>query len=256
MSTVIVSDRIYPSLKEALVKKHSLLELTPLGQLYEGVGDHGDLHCHKCGEKLYVSKELQLYIEETGIILPGKYEVIVQELGGKYPGTVPLNAISGADYLIANRNAVAKEILEVHEKLGHRIYHVKQGYVRCTTLPVSDSLLITDDEGIYRSLVASGDWNGWAYEEAAIRTMTSDVCAGSEKAIILVRRGDILLPGFAGGFFGGCCGVVEDVLYVNGDLAIHRDASIIEEIVHAICMEIVDVPDQPLVDVGGIMLFT
>lgn len=117
---------------------------------------------------------------------------------GNYPKDVPFNAVVSKNYLICNKNYIAKEILEHAKSVGKKIIHVNQGYVRCTTLPLFNDCFITSDLGIHK------------------------VLKSSNISSFFVEDTNILLPGYNRGFIGGTSGtfIKNDSLYIltYGDL--------------------------------------
>jgi len=70
--------------------------------------------------------------------------------------------------------------------------------------------------------------------------------------VLYVSPESILLEGFPHGFFGGCCGVWEDKVFVNGSLSLHPDGEKIREFLVSLGYEIVELNEGPLTDVGSI----
>jgi hypothetical protein len=65
-------------------------------------------------------------------------------------------------------------------KKNFNIIDVKQGYTKCSVLPVSNNAFITDDISIYNQCVSFGI------------------------DVLYVGKGDVSLPGYNYGFIGGC----------------------------------------------------
>ena len=93
--------------------------------------------------------------------------------------------------------------------------HVDQGYCRCNLLPLKDDCFITSDEGIYK---VSRD----SISETPSRRSISEIHLN-------VSPQDILLEGFPHGFFGGCCGVWEDKVFINGSLEFLQEGEKVRE---------------------------
>ncbi len=114
--------------------------------------------------------------------------------------------------------------------------HVDQGYCRCNLLPLKDDHFITSDAGIFKVLKAglhppAGGWSP-----------------------LLVSPEGILLEGFPHGFFGGCCGVWEDKVFVNGSLSFYKDGDKVRDYLGKLDYEIIELYDGPLMDCGSIFL--
>ena len=153
-------------------------------------------------------------------------------LSADYPGDVLYNAVVTEKYMICNTRTVSKELMAAAKELYPDIktIHVSQGYTKCNVVVVDDSHFITEDEGIYKALMAED---------------------GPE--CLLITGGYVQLPGYDRGFIGGASGRIEDEIWFNGDISAHPDA---ENIVRSICgcgLTACWISDKPLVDIGSII---
>jgi hypothetical protein len=71
--------------------------------------------------------------------------------------------------------------------------------------------------------------------------------------IVPVSAENILLPGFPHGFFGGCCGVLEDKVFINGSLDQFPEVEKVRQYLEDLGYGIVELAEGPLVDVGSIL---
>lgn len=138
------------------------------------------------------------------------------------------NAVVTQSYLIHNTKVTEKSIVDLCT--DKTIIHCNQGYTRCSLIAPDDNLMITSDGGISKIL--------------------------SEKGIehLLIGAKEILLPGFANGFFGGTCGFFENTLFLMGNLNFHPEGETIRKYVYSKGFDIVELYDGPLFD-GGSLLF-
>lgn len=229
MAIVFTADSIYFELNEMIASKHTLMTIAPTVGLYHGIKNHVDLHIHCLQDCVYISKESAFTIESQLKKNRVPYQIIDATLGDSYPGTVLLNAVSTTDFFIHNTDHTYHGLLEDAKKHKLNIINVKQGYTRCTLLPLTNNMFLTSDEGVYKTLLSSG-----------IDTT-------------LIENGPIQLKGHPTGFFAGCCGVVDNVLYVNGDLSLHPSSSIIKSLCQQHHIRIIDVKNKPLTDIGSIL---
>lgn len=229
MAIVFVGEQIYPSLEQELLKQHKVLKIKATEHLYKGIKDHSDLHVHSLEGIVYLSQECagDLLPHLTSMNIP--CVTIKKTLGNAYPQTVPLNLVTTRTLAIHNFEHTAPEILNTLSKTRRKLIHVKQGYTRCTLLPLSSDCFLTSDKGIYKRL-----------KKESIQ-------------IDYIENGPIRLPHQPDGFFPGCCGVIENVLYINGDLTCHPSADTIQQRCHDLSLTIVDVPGKPLQDIGSII---
>ena len=143
-----------------------------------------------------------------------------------------LNAVSIGSFLIANEKTVSKEILEISKKLGFCTQNVNQGYPNCSILKLNDKNVITADSGIARKLESLGI------------------------NVLLINPGHIALPPYAYGFIGGACGVDRDKVYFLGNIKLHPDGERMEKFIREAGLIPVNLSDEPLVDLGGLMFIS
>lgn len=230
MDTVFIANNAYPVLIEQLSSLYKVILTPETDALYEGIRNHTDLHVHCLCGRLLISKEIAPYLEkqlEEGQYI---YTVISKALGNKYPDTVLLNAITTDRYIIHNSTATSRSLILEANALGLKPIHIKQGYARCLTLPLTNDVLITSDKGVYKTLAA--------YEDLTVH---------------LIDNGPVTLAGHPNGFFAGTAGVIGGTLYVNGDLNTHPDSDRLRNYCTTLDLAIFDVPGHPLRDIGSIL---
>lgn len=107
---------------------------------------------------------------------------------------------------------------------------MRQGYAKCSAVPVTENAIITDDVAI----ASAAEKNGLE--------------------VLLVSKGDVLLPGREYGFIGGCCGLIApDIMLFNGDLSSHGDADRIRAFLSSFGVSAEETGHFPLTDIGGIL---
>ena len=149
------------------------------------------------------------------------------ELGREYPYDCAFNAAFTGRYLIANSKYLNPRIKSACISQDIEILDVKQGYARCSILPVDETSVISADMGIYNSLKDKLD-------------------------VLLISPGHIMLSGFDSGFIGGTGGRVRDTVYFNGSLSSHPDGEIIRRYISERGLKVKDF-DYPLEDIGSII---
>ena len=133
---------------------------------------------------LYINKNIDLSFKE---LLRSKNINFIESdstLSSKYPNNISLNAYITDNYLIHNLNFTDKKILDYCK--NKKTINVKQGYTKCSILPVKEKAIITNDKGIY------------------------DTLKNENFDILLLPFGDIELSGFNYGFIGGVGGMISD----------------------------------------------
>ena len=91
----------------------------------------------------------------------------------------------------------------------------------------------------------------------AIITDDVSIASASEKnglAVLLVSKGDVILPGREYGFIGGCCGLIApDTMLFNGSLASHKDGEKIRTFLSSFGVRAEEAGDFQLTDIGSIL---
>lgn len=206
--------------------KIELIEIEPSPLITDGTTAHSDLHLlHLGGKKLILSREQQgseQYLSSLGFSV----KVLSSPLGSIYPEDVPLNAAVFGSRVIFNPVTVTP----LADFSDFAAISVRQGYTKCSVVPVNAHTIITDDSAIAQKAEAS------------------------ELDVLLVSKGDVRLPGREYGFIGGCCGLIApDKMLFNGDLSTHRDGEKIKAFLSAHGVSCVCVGEYPLTDIGGIL---
>jgi hypothetical protein len=185
---IIVDAKIPAMAKEALSAMGQLLELATHGIVYPAISGHPDVFFCRVGQELVVAPNLpndyHKKLLENGI----KTVIGKSPLGSQYPATAHYNAVVTHEYLI-HHPAITDEIIK-NLCINKKVVAVKQGYTRCNLMMVGEEHALISDPGI-----------GQALEPLGIKTL-------------FVDPRSVQLPGFDHGFFGGCCGIWQDTLYV------------------------------------------
>lgn len=153
-----------------------------------------------------------------------------KEIKGEYPFDVALNFTVFDNCLIGRTDCGDSELIRLCD--GYSKINVKQGYCKCSCTVINENALITDDESVYRTLSSRG------------------------AEVLLVSKGDILLPGHGYGFIGGAsCKISHSEILFFGDVTKHKDYKKIADFInkHGCTIKYLDFP---LTDFGGIIPIT
>ncbi len=225
---IIIDKKIPRAAKEKLSGFGELIEIHTDRITYPAISGHPDVFLCQGPLKLVVAPNLPVEFEEklTGesiSIIKGEFPV-----GEKYPKSSAYNAVVTEKYLIHNfRNT---DFMVTRTFDDQEPVHVDQGYCRCNLLALKEDHFITSDEGIFK----------------VIRRYASKV--------LYVNPEGILLEDFRHGFFGGCCGVYEDKVFIVGSLKLYPEGEKVRAFLNGLGYEIIELYDGPLFDGGG-MLF-
>ena len=223
-STVYLSRLASPSLQRFLQENGFRLESLDVPAVYPEISTHADiLLC-------------QLGLWEKAQVFHGDPE----KLARNYPGNICYNAVCTGKYFIHNLQYTDPDLLAAAgtkaeaEHTNLTKIHVKQGYTRCSLLPVDDRSFITSDTGIAKTL------------------------ADYDTDVLLISPGHILLPGFDYGFIGGTGGGLPLAsrrrLVVNGNIETHPDYKKIATFLEDRDIDLYDPNNSPLMDIGSILV--
>ena len=243
MSTIYLSPIAGGPLIEYLQNLgHRIRFMQPVSNVAAPVACHPDM----CLCKLGTCDESPVFYGNTTI------------LDSEYPDDVRYNACCTGRYFIHNLKYTAPELLHAchlteytasdasnpASKNLHPVgaaapsilpsaltaVHVSQGYARCSIIPVTETSIITYDQGITKA------------------------CRKAGLEVLLIRPGHVLLPGYREGFIGGTCGRIGNQILFNGDLSAHPDFDAIRTFIEEKGLSCVWFDSYPLTDIGSIIL--
>lgn len=194
------------------------------------VAGHADMLLHHLGGKAVVCSRADSKwakkLAEFG------FQVIQSNvcIQSPYPNDVALNALRVGKFLFAKPESLDETIKEYCERNGIQLVPVRQGYAKCSAAVADERSIITADEGI---------------AVAASRVGLS---------VLKIRPGFISLEGCAYGFIGGTCGMIgERTIAFTGKIAMHPDGAAITSFLDRRRIQIVELTDSQLTDIGGIL---
>lgn len=179
----IVDERLLIEEKEALEELgYKVIKCPKTSLVNPAISSHPDIQLFLIDQKTLIVHQ-NIDIEFKNILIDMHYTVVesANSLSCDYPGDIFLNAYQTKEYFIHNINFTDKNLL-LHLK-NKELISVKQGYTKCSILPISEKALITNDPSIASALLPFGF------------------------DILKLPYGDIILPGYNYGFIGGCGGV-------------------------------------------------
>ena len=231
---IIIDRKISAEAKKTLAAYGDLLELATEGITYAAISGHPDIFFCQSPDKLIVAPNLpKHYFDQLNSqridYITGEFPV-----GAEYPSSARYNAVATSNYLIHNFRHTDFMITRTLEELNP--IHVDQGYCRCNLLPLKEDHFITSDAGIFKVL----------------KGLHPD-SQGLHPNILFVSPDDFILEGFPHGFFGGCCGVLEDKVFVNGSLSFFPEGKKVRNYLGNLDYEIFELNGGQLEDCGSIM---
>jgi hypothetical protein len=225
---IIIDSKSPEESKQKLKKYGDLIEFSTSNITYYAISGHPDVFLCKANNQLIVApntpeKFQQLLLSKGINFIKG-----VEGVGKKYPSSAIYNALVTETHLIHNIQITDKAIIEQTSTL--KAISVKQGYTKCNLLALGNNTFITSDIGIFITLKKL-DFN-----------------------VLYVIPENLILPGFTNGFFGGTCGISDNILFINGNLDFYPEGRKVRKFLKGLKYKIVELYKGPLFD-GGSILF-
>ena len=198
--------------------------------VYPAISKHPDIFLCYTGQQLIIAPELYESFCNTFSNLPVEMVQGYSRNEAEYPQTAHYNAVCTATHIIHNlkySDGAIKNACATKKSL-----HVTQGYTRCNLLPLSSNAFITSDKGIEVALYKN------------------------DMKVLYVNPANIRLSGFKHGFFGGCCGIADNNLLLNGSLNSFEEKKAIEEFAGLHDFNIIELANRPAEDVGSMLCIT
>lgn len=207
---VIVSADAYEELIVYLKNRTDLIVYHGTDRVAEPVRKHADLiYCRLKDDIIFMGNDWLLKPE--------------------YPGDIIFNGCSTGKFFIHDLRYTDKQLLKSVDELGLIPVNVRQGYARCSIVPVDEDSIITYDRGIAKAAASAG------------------------MSVLTVEPGHVELPGYDTGFIGGTSGRVGNEIVFNGDLSAHPDFEAIRDFITERGLGLKYFSDRPLRDIGSII---
>lgn len=199
--------------------------------LYKAIDGHTDIQLNILDTNtIIINKNINLTFKE---LLKTKNINFIESyttLSEKYPNNIPLNAYITDNYLIHNLKFTDKKILDYCK--NKKIINVKQGYTKCSILPLREKAIITNDNGIYNTLKSE-------YFD-----------------ILLLPYGDIELSGLNYGFIGGVGGMISnDCMAFFGSLDNYAYGDEVKKFLYKYDIKPIYLNNTKLIDRGSLLVF-
>jgi len=220
----IIDPRMPVEAKKRLEKMgYFIVEISRHKLLPEPVRGHVDMMLFKYNDIVIYEPSLENIAE---LLRANGYSCIKGRpiLSSKYPEDIIYNACGIGTKIICYSGSVERHI----EDLDCKFIRVRQGYTKCSVIPVDEDSIITSDRFIK---------DAWEKEGGVA---------------LLVQPGYIKLPGYKSGFIGGATGVTDDSIVFVGSLEAHPDSEPIRSFIKKSGKKIIELYNGPLYDVGTI----
>jgi len=224
----IVNKNILAEAKTNLRHYGDVIEFSTENITYPQISNHPDIFFCRIDGILHYSPNtpdevIQLLISKGIRVLKGD-----QPVGQKYPHSALYNAVITENYFIHNRKITDANLVQY---IGNRkTINVKQGYCRCSLLPLKNNCFITSDEGIYKKLLSEN------------------------LDVLYVSPHGIILPGEEYGLWGGTSGITNDRIFILGNLDHFPMGGEVRNFLAIRNYEIIELYNGPLYDGGSILI--
>lgn len=187
------------------------------------IADHPDLSIFVLNkETIVVDESVYDYYKQ---VLINKNIIKGQSVSIKYPNDAIYNIYKASNFYIHN-DISEINILNYLDNNNYIHYYVKQGYTRCSIIPMGDKIL-TSDYGMYKAL-------------------------RNQIEVVLLESETITLDGFDTGFIGGTCGLVGNHLIFDGNIKTSVNYQKIKDEADKSSIKLL-YPDTDLIDLGSII---
>ncbi|MCI5726200.1 MAG: hypothetical protein MR274_01475 [Clostridium sp.] len=210
------------------IKNSELVLIPRCNNLYEAICGHVDIQLNIIDNKVIVQKEMDKAFLDRLSSLGVDYILSEKSLNSKYPDDIILNAYITDKYFIHNLKFSDKNLLK---NVQHKFQiNVKQGYTKCSILPLRENCAITSDKKIYTTLL------NYSFK------------------VLYVPPNDILLPHLNYGFIGGVGGMIDSsTLALYGSLDYFEYGRELYDFLYSLDIKPLYLYDGKLIDRGSIL---
>ena len=236
MHIAVLGESAPPQMEQLLRDRgYDTVRLHRNPRLPEPVAAHPDLSVFFAPDAVYTTAQYAVLAEQALAVICRRVgrplRTVAKDVGGCYPGDVLLDALPLGSRLFCLPGATAQELT------GHpayRVVPVRQGYAKCSALPVGTNALASADP----SILAAAERDGLE--------------------VLRLSPGGIRLDGYNTGFIGGAASFAPygkpDECFFCGDLQMHPDGAALRAFLAAHGMTCRGLPGLPLTDIGTVYI--
>ncbi|SFU28105.1 hypothetical protein SAMN04487886_10011 [Clostridium sp. DSM 8431] len=201
-------------------------------KVYEAINGHVDIQLnilYKEKKLIIVQKDIDKEFLDELSMHDINYVLSKNSLSSKYPDDIILNALISDSIFIHNLKYTDKNLLPFQK--NKKIIDVKQGYTKCSVLPVGHNAFVTSDKGIYTALKEI------------------------DMECLLLPPGDIELPSLNYGFIGGIGGLISpEKLVIFGELDYYKYGDELYKFLYKMDVEPISLKKGRLYDRGSLFV--
>ncbi len=230
---VIVDNTVSHEILEVF-KEHKInvFKSKDIDFLYNPVNTHPDMQIHFVDDHTAICAPCTFDYYKN--ILPKSVNLIKgnQDMGLTYPKDCAYNVARMGKKVIGNLSYVDSKIIELYQSLGFWFIDVKQGYTKCNLSIIDENSVITEDEGLFKTLSENG------------------------VDVLKISSGFVSLTGFKNGFIGGASGFIcPKCIAFFGNINTHPDYLKIKDFITKKRVKIINLSNDSLFDLGSILYF-
>ena len=210
----------------------TIIEVPKCDTLYNSIDGHVDIQINIIDKKtktILINRNMPNDFKNTLKDFKINFLESSSDLKKNYPFNIGLNSFNINNYFIHNLKYTDKNLLSLQK--DKILINVKQGYTKCSCLPINDNAFITNDPGIFKAL------SKYNFD------------------ILLLPPGDIILEGLDYGFIGGTGGLINDnTIAFFGNLDYYKYGTEIKEFLNKYNITPIYLKDDKLTDRGSLFI--
>ena len=224
---ILCDSKMPGTAKEKMATFGEVVEFATEGITYEAISGHPDIFFCPTPAGLIVAPNLPEKYFNILDLHSISYTTGNLPVGKKYPESARYNALFAHGKLIHNPDISEPAIQKLNPEA--EIIRIRQGYTRCSLIPLPNNTFITSDRGIEKTLKQN------------------------QFEVLFVDPSSVKLEGFEHGFIGGACGIYESLLFICGSLKFFKEKNIIEEFTARAGVQIIKLYDGQPIDIGTLI---
>lgn len=236
---VAVSSEAQSVINSLKNKGFTVFEIAKNPRLEPSIASHADCNLQRLDENTYLVDKsgfdnLKAFLDSYPIVKYLTNEISLKiepvEVFSPYPYEARINVKRIEGGIVCNTKCVDGKIKQYAAQHDLKLYHCNQGYVGCSSVLVAPNAVMTDDKSVYDC------FNSIGFD------------------CLMLSKGQIKLNGHEYGFIGGCCGFVDNnLLAFTGRIDTHCDSKKIRAFLNKYNVNILELTNDTLTDVGGIV---
>lgn len=232
VEAIIIDKRATPDMIKKLEKMNIEPIFTPeCKNVYSSIKFHPDIMLHFIDYKnVVVEPEMDCEFVNKLIKRNLKIRKGTSILNGNYPNNIAYNIARVGDTAFHNFKYCENTIKNYFYKNQVKMIDMKQGYAKCSICIVDEKSIITSDIGV------------------------NNIAKQNNIDCLLIRPGYIKLWDINYGFIGGCTGKISnDKMLFSGKISVHPDYLDIKDFLYARNIEVIELANSELLDLGSLI---